>query len=48
LDVLKGIYLIAGGDNIAGADNKEASAFFGAGLFITNDDLKTLVSRVSF
>ena len=47
-EVFKGIYVIAGGDNLAGSDGQDAAAFFGAGLFITNDDLKTLVSRVSF
>lgn len=47
-DIFKGIYIIGGGDNLARANDDEASVFFGAGLFITNDDLKTLVSRVSF
>lgn len=44
----KGAYLIAGGDNILGNDDEEASAFIGAGLFITNDDLKLLASKFSF
>jgi phospholipid/cholesterol/gamma-HCH transport system substrate-binding protein len=44
----KGAYVIAGGDNILGKDDGEASAFVGAGLFITNDDLKLLASKFSF
>ncbi|MGE0525762.1 MAG: MlaD family protein [Bdellovibrionales bacterium] len=44
----KGIYVTAGGDNLLGAENESASAFVGAGIFITNDDLKTLASKVSF
>lgn len=47
-NVLQGVYLIAGGDNLAEANNDVASAFFGAGIFITNDDLKMLASKVSF
>jgi phospholipid/cholesterol/gamma-HCH transport system substrate-binding protein len=45
---LQGVYVIAGGDNLAEANNDVASAFFGAGIFITNDDLKMLASKVSF
>ena len=45
---MKGIYMVAGGDNLLGADNEDPSAFIGAGLFITNDDLKMLASKVSF
>lgn len=43
---LKGIYLIGGGDELADSDFR--SGFFGAGLFITNDDLKMFASKVSF
>jgi phospholipid/cholesterol/gamma-HCH transport system substrate-binding protein len=46
-EVWKGIYVIGGGDNLAGSDNADAAAFFGAGLFITNDDLMALVGKVS-
>ncbi len=45
---VKGVYVIAGGDNLAEANNDVSSAFFGAGIFITNDDLKMLASKVSF
>ncbi len=44
----KGAYVIAGGDNLMGAENENASVFVGAGLFITNDDLKMLAARFSF
>lgn len=44
----KGAYVIAGGDNMLGNDDEEASPFIGAGLFITNDDLKLLASKFSF
>lgn len=43
----KGVYVITGGDNLLSNDDGEASFFVGAGIFITNDDLKTLASRFS-
>jgi phospholipid/cholesterol/gamma-HCH transport system substrate-binding protein len=45
---MRGVYVMAGGDNLAEANDDVASAFFGAGIFITNDDLKMLASKVSF
>lgn len=47
-NLMKGVYMVAGGDNLLGADKEDPSAFIGAGLFITNDDLKMLASKVSF
>lgn len=44
----RGVYVIGGGDNLLGNDQGRSSAFIGAGLFITNDDLKMLASKVSF
>jgi phospholipid/cholesterol/gamma-HCH transport system substrate-binding protein len=44
--VFKGIYLTAGGDDIA--SKSSGSAFVGGGLFVTNDDLKLLLSRLPF
>ena len=44
----KGIYVVAGGDNLFSGGDTEFSAFMGAGLFLTNDDLKLLASKVSF
>ncbi|NJL24475.1 MAG: MCE family protein [Calothrix sp. SM1_5_4] len=44
----KGVYVIGGGDNLLSKDGGRASGFVGAGLFITNDDLKTLAGKVSF
>ncbi|MCB0357366.1 MAG: MCE family protein, partial [Bdellovibrionales bacterium] len=43
--LLKGIYLVGGGDELANKDLR--SSFIGAGIFITNDDLKTLASKIS-
>ena len=45
---MQGVYVIAGGDNLFGANSDVASSFVGAGIFITNDDLKMLASKVSF
>lgn len=40
-----GFYLTAGGDNLLSKDRGQASPFFGAGLFLTNDDLKMLAAK---
>ena len=45
-NVFKGIYLTGGGDYLSNSDLR--SSFIGAGIFITNDDLKMLATRVSF
>lgn len=45
-NVFKGIYLIGGGDRLG--DSHLRSSFVGAGIFITNDDLKLLASKLSF
>lgn len=47
-NVFSGIYVTAGGDNLASGRGTDPSAFFGAGLFLTNDDLKVLASKISF
>ncbi len=44
----KGIYLIAGGDNLLSKEDQEATAFVGGGIFITTDDLKLLASKMAF
>lgn len=44
-NIFEGLYLIGGGDHL-GDDMR--STFIGAGIFITNDDLKFLASKVSF
>lgn len=44
----KGVYVVAGGDNLASSNDEPASAFVGGGIFITNDDLKMLASKLSF
>lgn len=45
---MKGFYVIAGGDNLLSAEERKASAFVGGGIFITNDDLKVLATKLSF
>lgn len=45
-NLFKGIYLTAGGDNLLSASDGRFSAFFGAGLFLTNDDLRLLVTSL--
>ncbi len=47
-NVVQGVYVVAGGDNLAEAKDDVSSVFVGAGIFITNDDLKMLASKVSF
>lgn len=44
----KGVYVTAGGDNLLSSGGLPASAFIGAGLFITNDDLKLLAAKFAF
>ncbi len=50
----KGFYVMGGGDNLLGkgtnpvGESRRAAAFIGAGIFVTNDDLKTLSSKFSF
>lgn len=41
----KGVYLTAGGDNLAGKKG-DPTGFVGAGIFLTNDDLKLLLSKM--
>jgi phospholipid/cholesterol/gamma-HCH transport system substrate-binding protein len=45
-NAFKGFYLIGGGDHIT--DSELHSAFIGAGLYITNDDIKYLSSAFKF
>lgn len=45
-NIFKGVYLVGGGDNLTNSDL--VSSFFGAGIFITNDDLKLLATKVGF
>lgn len=46
-NLFSGIYVTGGGENI-GSKSGKASAFVGAGLFLTNDDLKLLLSKLPF
>lgn len=43
-NVWKGIYLIGGGDDMS--DSANSSGFLGAGLFLTNEDLKLFLARI--
>lgn len=43
----KGIYVVSGADNIAHSESSTTNFFAGAGIFITNDDLKALAARIS-
>jgi len=45
-NIFKGFYLIAGGDHLT--DSTMSGTFAGAGLFITNDDLKFLMGKAKF
>ncbi len=45
-NLFKGLYLVGGGDNLANPALR--SAFIGAGLFLTNDDLKLFATRYAF
>jgi phospholipid/cholesterol/gamma-HCH transport system substrate-binding protein len=45
---VKGVYAVAGGDNLMRSDQSTANMFVGAGIFITNDDLKLLAARLAF
>lgn len=47
-NIIDGVYLVGGGDNLMSSGDTNSSAFVGAGIFITNDDLKTLASFASF
>lgn len=46
-NIWSGLYFTLGGENLAG-NSGESSAFIGAGLFLTNDDLKLLMTRLPF
>lgn len=44
--IFHGIYLVAGGDDFV--DKDETSGYLGAGIDLSNDDLKILLSKMSF
>ena len=44
----KGLYVVGGQQYIFENGNDNASSFIGAGLFLTNDDIKVLLSRINF
>jgi phospholipid/cholesterol/gamma-HCH transport system substrate-binding protein len=44
-NIFKGLYLIGGGDDLTNREFR--SSFFGAGIFLTNDDLKFFANRIN-
>lgn len=44
----KGMYVVGGQQYIFANGSSNASSFIGAGLFLTNDDIKLLLSRINF
>ena len=44
----KGLYITGGQDHLFLDTGEVNSAFIGAGLFLTNDDIKVLLSRINF
>jgi phospholipid/cholesterol/gamma-HCH transport system substrate-binding protein len=47
-NIFSGIYLNAGGENLAKTGGNSTNPFVGAGLFLTNDDLKLLLTKLPF
>ncbi len=48
-NLISGVYVNAGGENLAGkVPGLAVNPFIGAGLFLTNDDLKLLLARMPF
>jgi phospholipid/cholesterol/gamma-HCH transport system substrate-binding protein len=47
LNLWSGLYLTAGGEDLA-SKSGNSSAFVGGGLFLTNDDLKLLLTKLPF
>ena len=47
-NVFSGIYINAGGENLAAQGGNSANPFIGAGLFLNNDDLKLLLTKLPF
>ena len=45
--IFHGIYVMGGGEDLVSKTGR-ATAFFGAGIFLTNDDLKLLLTRMPF
>lgn len=45
VNIMKGVYIQGGGEDLL--NERTRSAFFGAGVLLTSDDLKALISRVN-
>ena len=48
LSLFSGLYVNAGGENLAAQGGRGVDPFVGAGLFLTNDDLKLLLTKLPF
>lgn len=46
-NLFHGIYVVGGGEDLL-SNQRPATGFIGAGLFITNDDLKLMITRMPF
>lgn len=46
--IFSGVYVNAGGENLASQGPRSVNPFIGAGLFLTNDDLKLLLAKLPF
>ena len=46
--VVSGVYVNAGSENLASSGGNKPNPFVGAGLFLTNDDLKLLITKLPF
>ena len=46
--LFSGLYVNAGGENLASQGGNAVNPFVGAGLFLTNDDLKLLITKLPF
>jgi phospholipid/cholesterol/gamma-HCH transport system substrate-binding protein len=46
--IFSGLYVNAGGENLASQGGNQPNPFIGAGLFLTNDDLKLLLTKLPF
>ncbi len=47
-NLMSGFYVKAGGENLASQGGRNANPFVGAGLFLNNDDLKLLLTKLPF
>lgn len=44
-DIVKGIYVVGGGDSIIPRDSRDFNPFFGGGIYLTNDDINIFAAQ---